>query len=259
MSILHPCLWPLLITAATTPASEPKYLSAVQVEPKYSPQLEKILDKWGDKMSQIQSAEVKVSEYRYDSVFSVETRGDCHLCFTSPNRIHYEIRHPEFASGEQSTRKNRHGKKYQLRRARAIIWAFDGTELSMTSEKGDNLSLGKVDSQNPRKISVISPFSKERSKSRPLQYMMPIFLWLDASELRRLYSWKLLKETKSNYWLQASPRDISKVWYYLPSTLIINKATWLSEAMRFIDASGNYEVVYVAHDWQVRLNKKNQR
>lgn len=231
-------------------------------EPVADPALDVFLRDWHAANSKIDRIDVKFTYVSYDSLFATERIGTGFASVDRAMRGFYKIVPDNRSQG-------RHGARYVRMPVRADRWHFTGDSLikvdesDRTIERIDiptNLSrqYGDIATRDrpsapalPEDIHPVSP--NWFFNSHPLEGSLSQFLIIGPPEkLRERFQISIEKQSETDVRLKFVPKTSALRAHFHAVFLIIKRNDHLPYALKCIDPTQNFEVVYIATE--VRCN-----
>ncbi|GAB4161435.1 MAG: hypothetical protein Tsb009_38690 [Planctomycetaceae bacterium] len=210
---------------------------------KPSPELMRALENWYRGTSQIKTLEGYHSKYTYNEVFAVEKRGIGRFYYETPDKGRIQIVPAKIPPGAKAARRARKPpfRRFALQADRAVEWACDGHmiyRIDPINKKGEYFK--------------IPPKGQGRNI---MEGPLPFLLGMPPQKALQRYKLKLLKDTKTEVWLDVIPRWKQDMAQYKQATIILQKDNYyLPSAVKLIDPTENLETVYTFY--KTSVNKK---
>ena len=203
-----------------------------------SPELDAILKKWEQASGRIQSLQGKHYRWVYDLVFNIEKRSQGVFYYRAPDKGRIDFKGRKPAPGEVSRRIDpKTGKPFEIRPDHDEIWICDGTAIWQINEKQKTAERFEIPPEHRGRNIMDGP--------------LPFLFGMPAEKAKKRYSFKLLKETDTEIWLQVTPRWQQDAANYRQAYIILDKGTYLPKAVRLIDPAGTKETVFRFEDLKV--------
>ncbi|MFN0050723.1 MAG: hypothetical protein ACKV0T_00940 [Planctomycetales bacterium] len=200
---------------------------------KLSPELERILIDWEAQSSKFRKLTGEFKRYKYDPTFEVEFQSDGKFAFEAPDKGAYEITGSKIAENALSKKKNPDGQAYRLKPGDPERWVSTGKELLRIFDLEKTYERVEIPEENRGENIVDTP--------------LPFLFGMKAEQSKRRYKFELL-ESKKPYpdaiWLDVEPRELRDSYHWSKARVIINRKTYLPEAVMLTDPGGNTETVH---------------
>jgi hypothetical protein len=229
----------------STHAKRPKSPPVEDVEP----ELNAYLAEWENASSKIRRLDCEFQRFRYDPIFEIEKRGLGTLALEQGRRAKYRVASATLIPGDVSKKKGKAGSPYKLEACTAECWHWTDWELFKFDDQEH--SYDKIDI-HPRGASehlgfTLFSFSEELVE---LLFLKPFVLGIPAEQFKGRFKVKLLKESWHEVRLELVPRRKKEFDCYEKAVLILDRRSWLTQALKVYDPTGS-ETVHIFQNTRV--------
>lgn len=206
--------------------------------PKYSPELEKILNDWEKQTSKFKKLAGGFSRFKYDPTFEVEKRSDGKFAYEAPDKGNYELRGAEILKGAVSKKKGKQkGTFYTLQSDSAERWVCNGKEVIRINEKDKTFE----------KVPIPADGQGENIIDGPL----PFLFGMKAERAKLRYKkLELIKNGGGEIILEVHPRLETDSQNWSRAIVIIEANKFLPKAVKLFHSDGS-ETVHVFKDLEI--------
>lgn len=205
--------------------------------PKYSPELEKVLNDWQQKTSQFKKLAGEFTRFKYDPVFEVEKRAEGKFGYEAPDKGNYELRAAEIPKGAVAKKKGKGGNPFKLEPDAAERWVCNGKEVIRINEKEKTFE----------KVPIPPDSQGENIIDGPL----PFLFGMKAQRAKLRYKeLKLLKNAEGEIILEVHPRLQADSQNWEKAIVIIDAEKFLPKAVKLFHPAGA-ETVHVFKNVEV--------
>ena len=226
---------------ATAAANLPDADADAEQEPRISPELERILQDWEAKSSQIKSLNGEHVRTVYNKVFEEERRASGTFYLRTPDMGRIDIVGTKPKKNEKSARIGRSGNPFRVQADQSEKWICTGKEVVMVNE-------------DDKSFEVI-PLPEEMQGENIINSPLPFLFGMKAADAKRRFRMELKKDTKDEAVLIVFPRLPSDKKNYVEAWIILEKANYLPTAVKMFDPTGNLETVYMFKS--VKINERS--
>lgn len=204
-----------------------------------SPELQQILEEWEIESAKIQRLAGKIHRYSYSKTFLTEQRALGKFLYEAPDKGVYELIPAKVTPGEDGSKK--YGKQFKLAHDTGELWYCTGESLIKIDRTAKSYELIPIPESSRGKGIIETP--------------LPFLFGMKADQARRRYLMTLLPETNAKQvWLKVVPRWQADAANYREAKLILDRTTYLPQAVQLLDATGELERVHLFRELSV--NKK---
>lgn len=212
-----------------------------------SPELQKILEEWERKSSQIRSLHGTHTRTVYNIVFEVEKRSEGKWYVETPDKGRIDLIGTPPKKGEVSKRIGKSGKPFRIEADRAEKWICDGIEIKMVNDEDKSYEVADL----PRHL----------RGTNIINGPLPFLFGMKAEEIKKRYLIELL-ETKNQdvHTLRVEPRRQNDQDNYKEAFVRLEKVRFLPMAVKLVDPTGNLETIYtftISRDGVNNVNSSN--
>jgi hypothetical protein len=179
--------------------------------------------------------EIRFDSYSYDSTFGVEHRSEVALRGDGAGSLEYRITPIEVPSDSHNPAKlTADGVPYEIRTERAGSWIYT-PDLVVAADHSarTTVELGRNIDPNGWFSGIVNP-----------PPMMTLNMAVDDDELKQDYQWEIVGRMEQGLLIQGVPREERLAWEFSSVEFILDEATWLPYACRFVQ-SANEQVLVV--------------
>ncbi len=212
-----------------------------------APEMVEILDNWEAASSEAKTSRLQFSRTVFNLVFEVEKLAEGELIFAAPDNVRFVLRPAklEMTSHGGATalqRNERTGRMFRVESDRAQSWIWTANELLVCND----------DDQTYERIAIAAKADSAPQPRRPVyasgSHRFPFLLDIDARQLRRDWSFRLLRSTSDKIVIEALPRTSASKSTVRECWVVIDQKTWQTLAVKYFDPTGNLETVYTVKD-----------
>ena len=205
---------------------------------KLSPELETILKNWERSSNQIQTLQGRHYRWVYNLVFNVEKRSEGVFYYKSPDKGRIDLDGRQPAPDEVSQRKDsKTGAPFTIQADHPEKWICDGKVVWQIDEEKKTAEQFAIPPKQQGKNIIDGP--------------LPFLFGMSADKAEKRYSFRLLRDTVNEVWLEVTPRWKQDAANYRQATVVLDKATYLPKAVRLIDPPGSTETAFRFEELEV--------
>ena len=214
------------------------------------PEVAEILENWEAASREVKSSRLQFSRTVSNLVFEVEKLAEGELIFEGPDNVCFALRPANLEvtshGGVKTLQQNaRTGRMFRVTVDRAESWIWTANELLVSNDED----------QTYERIAIAARNDSDTHSHRPVlasgNHRFPFLLDIHADQLRRDWSFRLLRSTNDKVVIEARPRTAVAKSAFSECWVAIDKKTWQTSAVKYFDPTGNLETVYTVKDREV--------
>lgn len=194
------------------------------------PDLRILLNAWGTSSAQIRELRGTHRRQVFDHVFQVEKGSVGHFYYVSPDKGRIDLEPTKPAANAKSKAKSKEGVPYALAADRAERWICTGKEVLTINDEA-------------REYEVF-PLPADLQGQNIINGPLPFLFGLKANEAEQRFDMELLDNGEATALILAKPLRADDQANYSEARILLNKTTFLPDAVRLLDPSGNRETRY---------------
>lgn len=195
------------------------------------PALMKLLQAWSQNSAGVQKLHGEHHRFVYDQVFMVEKRAVGRFYYESPSKGRIDLEPAAIAAGEKSKRVDpKTGQPYKLQAERPERWICDGDKIWQIN-----------DAQKQADIFTIPESGRGQNM---MDGPLPFLFGMPPKKALNRYKMDLVQQDAKRAILHVLPRMQMDAANWKSATVILDTQSWLPQAVKLMDPTGNLETVY---------------
>jgi hypothetical protein len=202
---------------------------------------------WETASSKIRRIDYEFEKFVYDPVFEIERRGRGDMAVERNGLARYRVV-PAVLGPEAILKKGKDGSPHILASCQAETWLWTETQLVRLNDQ--ERTYEKIEVEPSRGSRDVGFFQiRITSEWLDLMFFKPFTLGTPG-KLKERFNMRQMKATDDELWLELIPRRAADSGSFANVTLILDRRTWLTRALRVRDPTG-CQTVYVFHNIKV--------
>ncbi len=205
--------------------------------------LREVISLWAAASQSAKAMRVSFQRIDYDSAIEVETHATGEFVFSAPFQGLYQSQSSPAQGVTASTRSGLNGKRFVRLAGEDVMLVWNGKNLTQVHSAAKSYEVFERPG-TPREVLGAGSFDAVWQTLIAPQSALPMVAGLEEKELRTNYEWRLVADDKSSLILRGTPVNGPDASLYSSVQVVIDPASFRTQATRIIDIAGSKETMH---------------
>ena len=215
--------------------------------------IRQVIERWVSASRSAPAVRARFQRIDYDSAIEVETHATGEFVFMAPFQGLYQSQSSPPTKVSEGTRISRDGRPYVRLAGEDLLLVWNGKDLTHVNSSAKSYEVFQRPG-TPREVLGAGSFDAAWQKLIAPQTALPMVVGLEENELLTNYTWELVADDKSSLVLRGTPVNGPDASLYSSIQVVIDPASFRTQATRIIDVAGSKETV---HQFTYRVVSKD--